>query len=90
VKGKKKSNGEEITEKTDLSSAKKKVYPVFDKTKLNRCDRCLICYISCPDLAVYFQTEPFALDINQSLCKSCGICIEECPRKAILWSDNID
>ena len=60
-------------------------YPMFDRSKLNRCNRCLICYISCPDLAISFDMDPFLLKIDHAICKRCGICIEECPRSAISW-----
>jgi len=58
-------------------------FPVFDLEKMPRCNRCMICYISCPDLAISFKTDPFSLTINRDICKQCGICINECPRHAI-------
>ena len=60
-------------------------YPVYDPDKMNHCSRCQICYIFCPSLAIGFQKDPFLLHLNKKICTQCGICIEECPREAILW-----
>jgi len=47
------------------------------------CNLCENCYMFCPDVAVYFDTESALFSINRNLCKKCGICIEECPRGVI-------
>lgn len=60
-------------------------YPVFNGEKMPRCNRCMVCYIFCPSLAISYETNPFSLNIDYDLCERCGICIEECPRKAISW-----
>ena len=60
-------------------------YPVYNPEKMSHCSRCQICYIVCPSLAIGFQKDPFALHLNKKICTQCGICIEECPREAILW-----
>jgi len=60
-------------------------YPVYNRDKMPRCNRCMVCYIFCPSLAISYETKPFWLNINYKLCERCGICIEECPRKAISW-----
>lgn len=65
-------------------------YPVYDPEKTARCDRCQICYILCPSLAVSFQEDPFELHVNKQVCTRCGICIEECPRGAISWGRGED
>jgi len=64
-------------------------FPVFDLEKMPRCNRCLICYISCPDLAIKMETDPFSLSLDQRYCKQCGICINECPRLAISWGEEV-
>ena len=60
-------------------------YPVYDSEKMPKCNRCQICYMVCPSLAIGFTTHPFSLFVTESICTGCGICIEECPQKAILW-----
>jgi pyruvate ferredoxin oxidoreductase gamma subunit len=66
-----------------------KPYPVYDPQKMPRCNRCQICFMVCPSLAIGFATDPFSLFVNESVCTGCGICIEECPRKAISWGEDI-
>ncbi|MCR4407295.1 MAG: NAD(P)-binding protein [Anaerolineae bacterium] len=53
----------------------------------NECDNCLI---FCPDVAVLrgpSDDEPFVF--NYDYCKGCGICVSECPRRAILFAEEI-
>ncbi len=53
--------------------------PVVDKTK---CIECGVCYIFCPDMAVYKTVEGhFAADLYY--CKGCGICAFECFTRCI-------
>lgn len=52
--------------------------PVIDKEK---CISCLLCWIYCPDAAIYREEEKVV--VNYDYCKGCGICAEECPVKAI-------
>ncbi|MDI6884611.1 MAG: 4Fe-4S binding protein [Hadesarchaea archaeon] len=47
----------------------------------NKCTRCRICWIFCPDVAISFTEE--GPEINHDYCKGCGICAMECPVKAI-------
>jgi Pyruvate/2-oxoacid:ferredoxin oxidoreductase delta subunit len=65
-------------------------YPVYNRDEMPRCNRCMVCYIFCPSLAISYETNPFSLRVNYELCERCGICIEECPRKAISWGVPID
>lgn len=60
-------------------------YPEYNPEKMSHCSRCQICYIFCPSLAIGFRKNPFALHLNKKICTQCGICIEECPRNALLW-----
>lgn len=53
----------------------------------NECDNCLI---FCPDVAVLrgpSDDEPFVF--NYEYCKGCGICVSECPRRAILFVEEV-
>jgi pyruvate ferredoxin oxidoreductase delta subunit len=54
--------------------------PRIDHEKCSQQDSCLLCWLYCPD-AVISGTFPLEIDIEY--CKGCGICAEECPRKAI-------
>lgn len=49
---------------------------------------CQICSIFCPDVAIKKDEEGKAL-INYDYCKGCGICVEECPRKAIILKEEV-
>lgn len=52
--------------------------PVVDQEK---CTRCMFCWVYCPDGIVRLKDEKIEIDLKY--CKGCGICAEECPRKAI-------
>jgi len=49
------------------------------------CTLCEVCYITCPDMVVFLESDGPSFDENAEYCKSCGICIYECPRHAISW-----
>ncbi len=57
--------------------------PVIDRAK---CTNCLICWIFCPEPAV-IKAPQGLIEIDYDHCKGCGICAEECPRKAISMVD---
>ena len=78
--------GSQLREATLQLSADR--YPVYNPGKMGRCNRCQICYMVCPSLAISFQVDPFVLRVDKQLCARCGICIEECPRGAISWGRN--
>ena len=48
--------------------------PQWDK---DRCIRCGVCYMYCPDGAVYREETGF-FDVDKDKCKGCGICHREC------------
>ena len=54
------------------------VRPVHHKDK---CTKCKICYIYCPDAAINWT--PDGPKINLTSCKGCMICVEECPTGAL-------
>lgn len=47
---------------------------------MERCTRCNMCWLYCPDAVI--ERDTFELDY--AYCKGCGICANECPRKAII------
>ena len=49
------------------------------------CNQCDNCYIFCPDIAILKNgTNSSGYQINMDYCKGCGICINECPRTAMI------
>ena len=48
----------------------------------DRCFKCGICYLSCPDSAIAEVDEGF-YDVDPERCKGCGICAEQCINEAI-------
>jgi pyruvate ferredoxin oxidoreductase delta subunit len=48
--------------------------PSYDK---ERCIKCGVCYMFCPDAAIGFDSEGF-IQIDEFYCKGCGICSKEC------------
>jgi len=57
-----------------FQSGDRRRLPVWDK---DRCIRCGICYVYCPDGAVY-RTDDGFFDVDKDRCKGCGICHREC------------
>jgi 2-oxoacid:acceptor oxidoreductase delta subunit (pyruvate/2-ketoisovalerate family) len=50
------------------------------------CNRCELCLIYCPDLAITRREDGTGFDINYDYCKGCGICNAECPRGAMMMT----
>jgi 2-oxoacid:acceptor oxidoreductase delta subunit (pyruvate/2-ketoisovalerate family) len=47
------------------------------------CNECENCYVFCPDISVLKRAKQMTHTINYDMCKGCGICFTECPRRAI-------
>lgn len=54
--------------------------PVRDPSK---CDKCGICWIYCPDAALFMNEEGF-YEVDLDHCKGCGICARECSKGGIV------
>ncbi len=61
--------------------------PIFDKDKCNK--KCILCYIFCPDGCIERNSEGY-FEANLFYCKGCGICAEECRRKAITMVEEVE
>jgi len=46
------------------------------------CNRCELCLIFCPDMAIS-RREDGGFEIDMRYCKGCGLCAAECPRGAV-------
>ena len=51
------------------------------------CNLCDNCYILCPDVAILKQGEDTPNIVDYDYCKGCGICVEECPRNAMVMEE---
>jgi heterodisulfide reductase subunit A-like polyferredoxin len=47
------------------------------------CVKCLTCVRSCPFSVPQFNTDQKVIEINEALCRGCGVCTAVCPRQTI-------
>ncbi|MDT8437117.1 MAG: NAD(P)-binding protein [Gemmatimonadota bacterium] len=47
------------------------------------CNRCELCMIFCPDMAIHRREDGDGFEIDMRYCKGCGLCAAECPRGAM-------
>ena len=45
------------------------------------CTQCDTCLVYCPEGIIHRAEVGY--DVDYSYCKGCGVCVEECPRKAM-------
>lgn len=53
------------------------------------CTYCDTCLVFCPDVAISRKSDGPGYDINYDFCKGCGICVEECPRCAMVFEEEL-
>ena len=53
------------------------------------CNLCDNCYILCPDVAILKPGEDRPNIVDYDHCKGCGICVEECPRDAMVMEEEV-
>ncbi|NOZ75361.1 MAG: glutamate synthase, partial [FCB group bacterium] len=53
------------------------------------CIECDICLIFCPDVAIHRSVDGSPYEINYEFCKGCGVCVEECPRDAMSFEEEL-
>ncbi len=58
--------------------------PVIDQ---QTCNRCLSCWIFCPEGAIKQGSEGLLVDLDY--CKGCGICASECRKDAIRMVEDV-
>lgn len=64
--------------------------PVVSQNKCKDAGKkCGLCKLFCPDCAVLVGDDG-VVKINLDYCKGCGICANECPRKAIEMVGEVD
>ena len=56
------------------------------KVDPEHCVKCLTCVRSCPFGVPQFSEESRVVEINEALCRGCGVCTAVCPRQAIRLS----
>ncbi len=75
--------GTAITEAGNAAQLKtgdwKTLHPVTDQEK---CIKCGMCQVYCPEFCIHEDSEGF-YPADLYYCKGCGICANECPKKAI-------
>lgn len=64
------------------------------QSELGRCCHCGVCtccdncLVFCPDVSVIKRSDGMGYDIDLDYCKGCGICVNECPRSAIVMEED--
>lgn len=53
------------------------------------CTYCDNCLIFCPDVAINYNPDGKGYVINYDYCKGCGICVNECPRNAMSFEEEL-
>jgi len=53
------------------------------------CTYCDNCLIFCPDVAIAYNPDDKGYIINYDYCKGCGICVNECPRDALSFEEEL-
>ena len=47
------------------------------------CNKCKLCRVLCPDLAITMNGDKGKIEIDYNYCKGCNICAVVCPKGAI-------
>ena len=68
---------------TFLSKSEIKLSAITAKVDTDHCVKCLTCVRSCPFQVPTFNTEKGEVEIDEALCRGCGVCTAVCPREAI-------
>lgn len=79
-----KESFDEIDLKISTGMAIREAERCFNCGLCNQCDNCRI---FCPDLAISRNASPQGRNIDYNYCKGCGICVTECPRNAMVLTE---
>jgi len=71
---------------TFLSKSEIRLSAINAKLDSDHCVKCLTCVRSCPFQVPAFNKEKGEVEIDQALCRGCGVCTAVCPREAIRLS----
>jgi len=71
---------------TFLSKSEIKLSAITANVDPDHCVKCLTCVRSCPFQVPAFNTEKGEVEIDDALCRGCGVCTAVCPREAIKLS----
>lgn len=53
------------------------------------CTFCDTCLIYCPDVVITKNADGKGYEIDYDFCKGCGLCVEECPREAMGFEEEL-
>ena len=68
---------------TLLSKDSIKLSAITAKVETDHCVKCLTCVRSCPFGVPQFNQQEKVVEINEALCRGCGVCTAVCPRQTI-------
>jgi heterodisulfide reductase subunit A-like polyferredoxin len=68
---------------TLLSKDSIKLSAITAKVDPEQCVKCLTCVRSCPFGVPQFNVQEKVIEINEALCRGCGVCTAVCPRQTI-------
>jgi heterodisulfide reductase subunit A-like polyferredoxin len=68
---------------TLLSKDSIRLSAITAKVDTEQCVKCLTCVRSCPFGVPQFNSQEKVIQINEALCRGCGVCTAVCPRQTI-------
>jgi heterodisulfide reductase subunit A-like polyferredoxin len=68
---------------TLLSKDSIRLSAITAKVETEQCVKCLTCVRSCPFGVPQFNSQEKVIEINEALCRGCGVCTAVCPRQTI-------
>ncbi len=77
---------DEVCKSLSLTSVLAETERCFHCGVCTECDNCLK---FCPDVSVIKRINAPGYDIDLDYCKGCGICVNECPRSAMVMEEDI-
>ncbi len=75
----------EVTDGLDEQQVQQEAHRCFSCGTCNGCDTC---WLYCPDVSIS-RVDHSDYQVNYDYCKGCGICAQECPRRAIVMEEEL-